>query len=83
MRVTILALASLIALAGCGTKTPERVEGGIATGAGTGAAVGLVGGPVGVVVGAAVGGVVGGVTAAETTPKQVNLGPTPWRDDRK
>ena len=33
MRVTILALASLITLAGWGTKTPERVEGGIATGA--------------------------------------------------
>jgi hypothetical protein len=78
MRVALLTLASLIALAGCGKNEPTRAQGGAAAGAGTGAVVGLVGGPPGVVVGALVGGAVGAGTAVVATPKQVDLGPPPW-----
>lgn len=70
-------------LAGCGTREPERAEGGAAAGAATGAAVGLVGGPVGVVAGGAVGAVAGGAAGAATKPKDVNLGAPPWRDNSK
>ena len=77
--LTALIAASL--LSACGTRQPDRAEGGAATGAATGAAVGLVGGPVGVVAGGAIGAVAGGATGAATTPKQVNLGAPPWHDN--
>jgi phage tail tape-measure protein len=78
--VAIAAVLSLTLLAGCGTKQPERAEGGAAAGAATGAAVGLVGGPVGVVAGGAIGAVAGGATGAATKPKDVNIGAPPWHD---
>jgi phage tail tape-measure protein len=81
-----LAIAALLAaglLAGCGTREPERAEGGAATGAATGAAVGLVGGPVGVVAGGAIGAVAGGAAGAATKPKDVNMGAPPWHDNTK
>ncbi|MEA2776190.1 MAG: hypothetical protein QOF90_1596, partial [Acetobacteraceae bacterium] len=49
--IAVAAFVSIGLLAGCGTKQPERAEGGAAAGAATGATVGLVGGPVGVVAG--------------------------------
>jgi phage tail tape-measure protein len=76
-----VAILSMIMLAGCGTRQPERAEGGAATGAATGATVGLVGGPVGVAAGAAIGGVAGGATGAATKPKDVNIGAPPWHDN--
>jgi hypothetical protein len=38
--LAVVAVLSLGLLAGCGTREPERAEGGAATGAATGAAVG-------------------------------------------
>jgi phage tail tape-measure protein len=75
------AILSVALLAACGTREPERAEGGAAAGAASGAAVGLVGGPVGVVAGAAIGGVAGGATGAATKPKDVNIGAPPWHDN--
>ena len=74
-KIAVLGLISV--LAACGSREPQRVEGGAAAGAATGAAVGVVGGPVGVAGGAVIGGGVGAVTGAATSPKQVNLGPPP------
>ncbi len=79
--VAIAAILSMSMLAACGTRQPERAEGGAAAGAATGATVGLVGGPVGVAAGAAIGGVAGGVTGAATKPKNVNIGAPPWHDN--
>jgi phage tail tape-measure protein len=76
-----VAILSMTLLAACGTREPERAEGGAAAGAATGATVGLVGGPVGVVAGAAIGGVAGGATGAATKPKDVNIGAPPWHDN--
>jgi phage tail tape-measure protein len=75
-----MALVSMGLLAGCGTKQPERAEGGAAAGAATGATVGLVGGPVGVVAGGLIGGAAGGLTGAATKSKDVNVGAPPWHD---
>lgn len=72
---------SMALLAACGTREPERAEGGAAAGAATGATVGLVGGPVGVVAGGAIGGVAGAATGAATKPKDVNIGAPPWQDN--
>ena len=77
----ILALAAVSLLAACGTKEPERAEGGAATGAATGAAVGALAGPPGIVAGALIGGAAGGGTGAATNPRSVNLGPPPWHDN--
>jgi phage tail tape-measure protein len=82
-RIAAAAVLSLTLLAGCGTREPERAEGGAAAGAASGATVGLVGGPVGVVVGGAVGAVAGGATGAATKPNDVNMGAPPWHDDTK
>ena len=79
--IILTAVASLVLLAGCGQKEPERAEGGAATGAGTGAAIGVVGGPVGVVGGALIGGAAGAATGAATKPSDVNLGNPPWQDN--
>ena len=68
----------VLSLSGCGSSAPNRVGGGAAGGAATGATFGLIGGPVGVIVGGAIGGGIGALTAANTTPKQVNLGNPPW-----
>ncbi len=67
----------VLSLSGCGSSAPNRVGGGAAGGAATGATFGLIGGPVGVIVGGAIGGGIGALTAANTTPKQVNLGNPP------
>jgi hypothetical protein len=76
-RSSVITLACL-GLAGCGTSAPPRVGGAAAGGAATGATFGLLGGPIGVLVGGAIGGGIGALTAANTTPKQVNLGNPPW-----
>jgi phage tail tape-measure protein len=68
-------------LAGCGTKEPERAEGGAAAGAASGATVGLIGGPVGVAAGGLIGGAAGAAGGAATKPKDVNLGAPPWHDN--
>ncbi len=73
MRI-LLAIAGLSLLAACGTREPERAQGGALTGAGTGAAVGALGGPVGAAAGAAIGAAAGATTGAVTTPNQINLG---------
>jgi len=81
-----LALAGLVSLgllAGCGSRQPERAEGGAAAGAATGATVGLVGGPVGVMTGGLIGGAGGAVAGTATKPKDVNLGAPPWQDNSK
>ncbi|HYZ23467.1 MAG TPA: hypothetical protein VE690_15055 [Rhodopila sp.] len=80
-KIAMAVLASLTMLGACGSKEPERAEGGAATGAGTGAAIGLLGGPVGVLVGGAAGAAAGGATGAATKPNDVNLGTPPWHDN--
>lgn len=76
---TILALAAVAMLAGCGDREPNRTAGGAATGAATGAAVGAIGGPPGMAAGAAIGAAAGAGTGAATSPRSVNLGPPPWQ----
>ncbi len=80
MRKTIAmaAVLSVSLLAACGTREPERAQGGAAAGAATGATVGLVGGPVGVLAGGAIGAAAGATTGAVTKPKDVNMGAPPW-----
>ncbi len=82
MRITpfLAAFVSTLLLAGCGTNSRDRAEGGAATGAATGAVVGALGGPVGVGVGALVGAGAGAATGAATTPDQVNLGKPVWNN---
>lgn len=67
-----------VSLAGCGRDAANRMGGGTAGGAATGATFGLIGGPIGVLVGGAIGGGIGALTAANTTPKQIDLGNPPW-----
>jgi hypothetical protein len=74
-----MGLLSVLVLPGCGNNAPNRLGGGTAGGAATGATFGLIGGPLGVLVGGAIGGGIGALTAANTTPKQLNLGPPPWQ----
>jgi hypothetical protein len=81
--IAVAALVSMGLLAGCGTKQPERAEGGAAAGAATGATIGLVGGPVGVVGGGLIGAAAGGATGAATKSKDVNIGAPPWTDNSK
>jgi phage tail tape-measure protein len=81
--MAVAAVLSFSLLAGCGTREPERAEGGAAAGAATGATVGLVGGPVGVVAGGAIGGIAGAATGAATKPKDVNVGAPPWHDNSR
>jgi len=76
----LAATAVVLLLAGCGTNTRDRAEGGAATGAATGAVVGALGGPVGVGVGALVGAGTGAATGAATMPDQVNLGKPVWNN---
>lgn len=79
--VALAAILSASLLAGCGSKEPERAQGGAAAGAATGAAVGIVGGPVGVVAGGAIGAAAGATAGATTKPSQVNMGAPPWHDN--
>lgn len=81
--ISLTALVSVSLLAACGTREPERAEGGAAAGAATGATIGLVGGPVGVVAGGAIGGAAGAVTGAATKPSDVNMGAPAWHDNSK
>ena len=68
-------VASLSALAGCGTTTQDRsLSGaGIGASAGAGAIIGAVTG-LSVVEGAVLGALGGGLTGALTKPSQVNMG---------
>lgn len=79
--LAVAAVLCVSLLAACGSKEPERAQGGAAAGAATGAAVGLVGGPVGVVAGGAIGAATGATAGAVTKPSQVNMGSPPWRDN--
>ncbi len=80
MRMNALLAAGglCLVLAACGTREPERVQGGAAAGAASGATVGLIGGPVGVAAGAVIGGGAGALTGASTSPRDVNLGRPIW-----
>ncbi len=75
----VAALTAPLALTGCGTSQPGRLQGGTAGGAATGAVIGIIGGPIGVVVGAGIGAGVGALTSINTTPKQVDLGNPVWQ----
>jgi phage tail tape-measure protein len=78
IKLNVIAVGALCALAACGTQPKERAEGGAAAGAATGAAVGALAGPPGMVAGALIGGGAGAATGASTSPQQVNLGKPPW-----
>lgn len=79
--IAVAAIISVSFLAACGSREPERAQGGAAAGAATGAAVGIVGGPVGVVAGGAIGAAAGATTGTVTKPNQVNMGSPPWHDN--
>ena len=66
-------VASLTALAGCGTTTQDRSLSGAGIGASAGAIIGAVTG-LSVVEGAVLGALGGGLTGALTKPSQVNMG---------
>jgi hypothetical protein len=78
IKLNVIALGAICALAACGSQPKERAEGGGAAGAATGAAVGALAGPPGMVAGALIGGGAGAATGAATSPQQVNLGKPPW-----
>ncbi|HTW71498.1 MAG TPA: hypothetical protein VME47_16545 [Acetobacteraceae bacterium] len=79
--LSVVGLATLALLAGCGQQQPDRATGGAATGAGTGAVIGLVGGPIGVGVGALIGGAVGATAGATVQPRDLTLPPPPWSNE--
>jgi len=80
-KTAVILVTAATILSACGTREPDRVQGGAAAGAATGATVGLVGGPVGVAAGAVIGGGAGAITGASTSPRQVDLGPPVWKKD--
>lgn len=71
-------VASLTALAGCGTTTQDRGLSGAGIGASAGAIIGAVTG-LSVVEGAVLGAVGGGLTGALTKPSQINMGDPAWK----
>ncbi len=71
-------VASLTALAGCGTTTQDRGLSGAGIGASAGAIIGAVTG-LSVVEGVVLGAVGGGLTGALTKPSQVNMGDPAWK----
>ena len=70
-------LVSGAALSACGTTPGERAGSGALIGAGSGALIGAAAGSpaTGALVGAGAGAAVG----AFTSPRDINLGPPPWR----
>ncbi|MDX2095394.1 MAG: YMGG-like glycine zipper-containing protein [Alphaproteobacteria bacterium] len=73
----VVLLASLLALAACGTTKEDRALSGGLIGAGAGAVVGsTVGAPV---TGAAIGAGVGATTGALTDPENINIGKPFWK----
>ena len=71
-------VASLAAVAGCGTTTQDRGLSGAGIGASAGAIIGAVTG-LSVVEGAVLGAVGGGLTGALTKPDQINMGDPAWK----
>lgn len=71
-------VASLAAVAGCGTTTQDRGLSGAGIGASAGAIIGAVTG-LSVVEGAVLGAVGGGLTGALTKPSQVDMGDPAWK----
>src|ERR1041385_4449115 len=71
-----VALTSAMALSACGTTPGERAGSGALIGAGSGALIGAAAGNAGT--GALIGAGVGAATGALTSPRDINLGPTPW-----
>ncbi|MBI3677690.1 MAG: hypothetical protein HY243_13860 [Proteobacteria bacterium] len=72
-----LALATGLALSGCGTDRGDRTVSGGLIGAGTGAVIGSLYGHAGT--GAIIGGLGGALIGAATNPNMINLGDPPWR----
>jgi len=72
----VVAIAGL--LTGCGYSPGDRAASGGLIGAGGGAAIAAAtgGAPL---VGAAIGAGAGALTGALTSPRDLNLGPAPWR----
>ena len=64
-------------LAACGTDPGDRTVSGGLLGAGAGAAIGAAAGNP--AAGAVIGGVGGAAIGATTSPRQLDLGPPPWR----
>ncbi len=71
------AIASMLALAGCGTTASDRAISGGLIGAAGGAAIGSVTGSAGK--GAVIGGVAGAAAGGLTTPDQIDGGKPVWR----
>jgi osmotically inducible lipoprotein OsmB len=72
------AVASVLALAACGTTPGDRAASGALIGAGAGAAIGAATGNA--ATGAAIGAAAGAVTGAVTDPCTLNLGDPWWRE---
>jgi hypothetical protein len=73
-------LAGALFASGCGTTPGERMLSGGLLGAAGGAAIGSVTGDAGA--GAVIGGVAGAAVGGLTRPRDVYLGPPPWRGAR-
>jgi hypothetical protein len=78
--VMSFAAAAVIALAGCGTNTGDRLASGALLGAAGGALIGGAAGNAGL--GAAAGAIAGGAIGAATDPCDLNLGDPVWSNDR-
>jgi len=77
-RITVVAVASTLLLAACGSTTQDRALSGGALGAGVGAGVGaLTGGSL--LTGALLGGAAGAAGGALTNQSQVDLGKPVWK----
>ena len=79
MRRSILALAAIVLLSGCGSSTGDRAASGAGIGAAAGTLVGAVTGlslVEGALIGAAAGGLTGGLTDQDT----INLGEPIWAE---
>ena len=78
MKITILSLCLLVAVAACGNTKTDRALSGGAIGAGAGAIGGAVlgGSPA---TGAVLGGAVGAATGGLTKEKDINLGKPLWK----
>ena len=79
-RLSILLLATALALGACGSSTSDRALSGGGIGAAAGAAGGaLLGGTSGAIGGALIGGAAGAAAGALTKEDDINLGKPVWR----
>jgi hypothetical protein len=75
----LLVVSLAFAVAGCGSRSSDRVPSGAGVGAGTGALVGAAFGGIGAIPGALIGAGMGAGTGAVTDKDDLYLGEPVWR----